>query len=135
MKGLHKRTYTGWEPVDEQANKILRRYKFGELAELENTIKRNVGFHRKFFAVLNLTFKNQDKAENMTDFRYYILIKSGHYHLILDGMDAIKVPDSISFENMDDIEFQLLYNDVFNVCLRILGCKSEELELQLLKFD
>lgn len=136
MDGLHKRSYSAWEPIDENAMKIFKRYKFGETAKLSNTIKRNIKFHAKYFKVLELTFKNQDLTNDSKTFRKIVQIHAGFWHWIklIDGT-SIKESDSISFENMDDLTFENLYNKVFNVCLHILGLKSEELELELLKFS
>jgi hypothetical protein len=136
MKGLHRKTLSGWEPIDESAKKIHKRYKVGEEAELENKKKRNIRFHRKYFGVLDLTFNNQDMTDNREEFREAVQIHAGFYHYqkLIDGSE-VKRSDSISFEKMDDITFSDLYNKVFNVCLKILGCKSEELEMELLRFD
>ncbi len=135
MKGLHKRTFSGWEPVDEQAKKIFKRYKFGELAKLEHTIIRNLKFTAKYFVMLKLTFDNQDITDNKDLFRKLVQIQAGYYYWItlIDGSKQ-KESISIKFETMDDLEFEKLYSDVFNVCLKILGLKSEELELELLHF-
>lgn len=135
MEGSHRRTLTAWEPVDDNAKKIFRRYKFGDLADLSNTIKRNLKFTAKYFVMLKLTFHNQDITENKDLFRKLVQIQAGYYYWItlIDGAKQ-KESLSIKFEEMDDLEFEKLYNDVFNVCLRILGLKSEELEMELLKF-
>jgi len=135
MKGFHKRTWTAWEPVDEQAKKIFKRYKVGDLAELENTIKRNPKFNAKYFVMLKLTFDNQEITDNKDLFRKLVQIQAGYYYWVtlIDGSKQ-KESVTIKFEEMDDLEFEKLYNDVFNVCLKILGLKSEELELELLKF-
>jgi hypothetical protein len=136
MKGFFRRTFSGFEPVDDAAKRILKRYQFGETLELENTIKRNVLFHRKFFAMINLTFHNQDITKNENDFREAVTIAAGFYHYQKQiDMTEIKRADSISFSKMDDISFENVYNKVFDVCLKILGCKSEELESELLRFD
>ena len=136
MKGEFKKTFTGFECWDEASKKIHRRYTFGEVAVLENKQPRNYKFHQKFFAVLNLTFQNQDLSDDMDVFREIVIIHAGYYNLIklIDG-SHIKRAKSISFASMDDLEFESLYNAVFNVCLHILGCRSEELEKELLKFD
>ena len=136
MKGLHKRSYSGWEPVDDSAKKIFKRYKFGELVDLEHKAVRNIKWHRKYFGIINLTFMNQDLTEDKNEFREAVQIHAGfwHYQKLLDGSE-VKRSDSISFAKMDDITFGDLYNKVFTVCLHILGCKSEALELELLKFD
>ena len=136
MKGLHKRTFSAWEPIDEQAKKIFKRFKVGELADLEYTATRNIKFHRKFFAVINLTFQNQDDYDNDLFFRKALTIEAGYYHWIplMDGTKT-KEADEIKFTKMDDLVFEDLYSKVFDICLKILGCKSEELELELLKFS
>ena len=133
MEGLHKRTFTAWEPFDENAKKIFKRYKVGELAGLENTIKRNIKFTAKYFVMLKLTFDNQEITDNKDLFRKLVQIQAGYYYWItlIDGSKQ-KESISIKFETMDDLEFEKLYSDVFNVCLKILGLKSEELELELL---
>ena len=135
MEGLHKRTLSAWEPIDENAQKIFRRYKVGETAYLGNTIKRNIKFNGKYFKVLALTFQNQDLTNDSETFRKSVQIHAGFWHWItlIDGAKQ-KESDSISFENMDDLAFEELYNKVFDVCLHILGLKSEELEMELLKF-
>jgi len=136
MKGIFKRTWSSFEPADENSKKIFKKYKVGDVVELDHKARRNVQFHRKYFAMLNLTFQNQDITQDERDFREAVQIAAGffHYQKQLDGSE-IKRSDSISFEKMDEITFTDLYNKVFDVCLKILGCKSEELELELLKFD
>jgi hypothetical protein len=136
MKGIFKRTFSSFEPADDNAKKILKRCSFGDDIELEHIEKRNVGFHRKFFAILKLTFDNQDYTENIDIFREIVLIHSGYYDWIelIDGSKA-KRAKSISFSNMDQYQFEDVYSHVFNTCLKILGCKSEELEKELLRFN
>jgi hypothetical protein len=136
MKGIFKRTWSAFEPDDENAKNIFKKYKLGDVIELEHKARRNVKFHRKYFAMLNLTFQNQELTQNENDFREAVQIAAGyfHYQKQLDGSE-VKRSDSISFEKMDDVTFADLYSKVFDVCLKILGCKSEELEMELLRFD
>ena len=136
MKGQFKKTFAGYECLDDNSKRIHKRHKFGEVVEFEHKQVRNVKFHRKFFSMLNLTFQNQDITDNQNDFREAVTIAAGyfHYQKQIDGTE-IKRADSISFAKMDDIEFGRVYEDVFCVCLKLLGCKSEELELELLKYD
>lgn len=136
MKGFFKKTFSGFQAIDENSMKIVHGYKLGELVEIEVKKKRNIKFHRKFFGVLDLTFQNQELTERRDDFREAVTIEAGYYHSQkqLDGTET-KRADSISFANMEEHTFSELYNKVFDICLSILGCKSEELELELLKFD
>lgn len=135
MKALYKKTFSAWEPIDEQGLTILNRHKLGDIVEIEVKAKRNIEFHKRFFAIINLTFQNQDISDNINDFREAVTIAAGYYHYQkqVDGSE-IKRADSISFSSMDQLYFEQLDNQVFNICLKILGCKSEELELELLKF-
>ena len=136
MKGIFKRTFGSFEPIDENAQKIFKKYSFGDEIELDHKASRNIKFHRMFFAMINLTFQNQDITDNQNDFREAVTIAAGYYHYQkqIDG-SKIKRADSISFDNMDDLKFKLLYNDVFDICLKILGTTSEELERELLRFN
>ena len=135
MEGLHKRTLSAWEPIDENAQKIFRSYKVGETACLGNTIKKNNKFHGRYFEILDFTFQHQDLTHAKKTFSSSVQIHAGFWHWItlIDGTKQ-KESDSISFENMDDLAFEELYNKVFDVCLHMLGLKSEELEMELLKF-
>ena len=65
MRGIFKRTFSGFEPIDDNAKSMLKKYKFGDEAEIEIKQKRNVKFHRLFFAMINLTYNNQD----ITDYK------------------------------------------------------------------
>jgi len=136
MRGIFKRSFSGFEPIDDNAKSMLKKYKFGDEAEIEIKQKRNVKFHRLFFAMINLTYNNQDITDDRNDFREAVIIHAGYYRLQkqIDGSE-IKRAESISFAKMDNITFSELYSKVFDVCLKILGCKSEELEDELLRFN
>ncbi|MEO7559011.1 MAG: DUF1367 family protein [Nitrosospira sp.] len=108
----------------------------GEIAQAEMTIPRNGKFHRKFFALLSLGFdswepdrkrksyKGREVAKNFEQFREDITILAGYYVQTFDlkGRMTLKA-QSISFANMDDIEFERLYSAVADVLLREV-CKN-----------
>lgn len=41
--------------------------------------QRNIGFHRKFFVLINLLYDNQENYNNIEDYRHDLLISSGFY--------------------------------------------------------
>lgn len=127
-------------PIDGNAKKLISKTKFGEGISVEAVKIRNYKFHKKFFAMLNLAFQywEPDSKEflgleiekDFNFFRKQIIILSGHFRQVfnLDGTFALEAK-SISFANMDDIEFESLYKSVFNVVwkmiLRYKGFENE----------
>ena len=89
----------------------LRNIKVGVPYEVEIKNKRNAKFHRKFFALINLVFQNQDKYDVIDELRKDLTIASGFYtqHETFTGQIRTEA-NSIAFQNMDEIEFSELYN-------------------------
>ena len=98
--------------------------------EVKYTKKRNAKFHRKFFALVNLCYQNQEQYNNFEHLRKELIICAGHYDLIFDletGQQK-KEAQSISFAKMDETEFSKLYTDVLNViCDKFLFDRAEVL--------
>ena len=76
---------------------------------------RNIGFHKKYFAMLKVGYDMADTPFNMEQFRLYVQAGAGWCEF-LQGHDGnlVAVPKSISFTSMDQFEFQVLYSDVLN---------------------
>ncbi|MNC24751.1 hypothetical protein D3C75_728160 [compost metagenome] len=53
-------------------------------------------------------------------FRDWVTIEAGHFHLVYTPDGVRRERKSISWACMDDIEFEALYRDVFNVCWRLV---------------
>lgn len=97
----------------ENAKKIP----LNEPIEFEFKKVRNYKFHKKFFALINLVFDNQEIYNNIEHLRKELIIASGHYDLIFDletGQQK-KEAQSIKFSSMDEIEFNKLYSDVLKI--------------------
>ena len=126
------RTPFGFKPADDLAADALKRFKQKEVVKCKLTKPRNVGFHRRFFALMNVAFENQDKYLDLDTFLTVIKYMTGH----CDWLDetnphgkAIKIPipKSISFAKMDETEFREFYGKAFNVIVtRILGGVDEK---------
>jgi hypothetical protein len=99
--------------------------------QLSITKPRNLSFHKKFFALLNVGFQNQDFYANFEDFKDEIKLKTGFFkkHYTLKG-NIIYFPLSIAFNKMDEIEFEELYEKTITVLIRdiIAGLNKEDLE-------
>jgi len=120
---------------DEDKEKFSQFPKDGYF-EIKYTKKRNVKFHRKFFALLKIAYENQSDYRLMEDLRRDLIITSGHYEEVVNAItrEVYKIAKSISFHNMDETEFSLIYEDVKNVIIRWLGVSDEDLETELLQY-
>lgn len=123
------KTVTGYVPVTDQDVEIVTKHKLGDVIRADFKKMRNPKFHKKFFALLNIGFdawepeetdsKHGPVEKNFDQFREDVTILAGYYeqHVRLDG-SIRTVAKSISFGNMDEIEFGKLYNAVINVLLK-----------------
>jgi hypothetical protein len=120
-------------PEDEEK---LRKWAVGEILRANVNKPRNARFHRKFFALLNVAFDNQDKYSNLNDFRIEVELKCGNYqeHVTTKGQ-IIYLPKSISFAQMDELEFSNLYDKAIDVILKhfCIGSTAEEINQRVLE--
>lgn len=102
--------------------------------EVEIKKKRNYLFHKKYFALINLCFENQDIFEDIDDLRYYLTMKSGYVKQINTGKGIMPIPKSISFSKMDEIEFEDLYQKTINTVCIFLKIEESDLLNEILNF-
>ena len=123
-------------PSDDECIEAMNKIKNGTEIMIEYKQKRNVKFHRKAFALLNLVLKNQDRYSNINDLLVEFKLKSGHYeeHITTKGK-IIYVPKSIAFSEMDELEFNELYSKFIDIALQhFISMSKEELEQQIINF-
>lgn len=114
-------------PEDEEK---LSKWKWGDILEVEIKKPRNGGFHRKFMAMVGLVFENQEKYPTIEKLLIEIKLLTGHYtdHTDLDGKTD-RIPDSISYAAMDEMEFALFYSKAIDVILaNIMPVEREDLD-------
>lgn len=99
-----------------------RKLKLGEVYTAEIKLMRNVDFHRKYFKLIAIaweysTEKQQAFIKTKENFRKYLEVTAGHCDLFYSKKvgDWVEIPKSISFESMDNSEFEDLYNRVKDV--------------------
>lgn len=116
-------------------NGKVPRLRIGEIYLCKVSIPRNLKFHRKFFALLNLAFLNMSEhlqkhlhissQETLLD---YIKLGIGHFDIYeVDGISYTKTR-SISFSDMDEAEFEAFYNQAIDFILQYvaIGAKKSE---------
>lgn len=113
-------------PADPQSAEYIHSVRVGSVLKSKMSQPRNARFHRKFFSLLNLGFEHWEPPEqewrgikavkNFEVYREQVTILAGYRDVTynLDGSVKVK-SQSISFANMDDMEFGQLYKAVFKV--------------------
>ncbi len=109
----------------------------GERVMVEYTKGRNYENHKRFFAFINQTFDMQDFYDDKSIYRKYLTMKAGYFDSAVTPKGVtIFMPQSISFEKMDEPEFQELFSKCINVFINELGngIRREELDNIILGF-
>lgn len=126
------RTLAGLVPADEQAKQAVRKWNMGETLRCSVKKPRCYKNHKHYFALLNLTFDNQEKYRNFEHFRKAVQIEAGHVDelITLDGV-IVLLPKSIAYDTLDEMEFGKVFAETMTVCAKILG----DLDLDELRIE
>ncbi len=86
---------------------------------------RNPQHHRKGMALIRLIFESQERYTLLEDLLIELKLKTGWYreHIRSDG-ELIYVPKSISFADMDQLEFEAFYETLIDVAIEDYGLKE-----------
>lgn len=115
-------------PAADHDKEILKRFKAGDVFCADVTKPRNLKFHRKFFALLNLVLENQEIYKHLEDLRRDVTIEAGYfYHRTTMLGELVKEPESISFAAMDDIKFGEFYNKSIDVIVQHFSFDKQSL--------
>lgn len=132
MKGYFRKAPGGHLiPDDDDTVELMQGVKTGEILSVEYKRPRNYKFLKKFMALVQLVFENQDKYKTKEDLLVEIKLQVGHYeeHITLGGKVTYQ-PKSMSFSRMDELEFGVFYNKVLDVVLKhfLLEMEKDEIE-------
>jgi hypothetical protein len=134
MKLLVKNTTTGLIPLFPSDLDEKRKLKIGREYEVEIKHPRNIGHHRKFFALLNLAHDNTSLEMPFDTYRKYLVMKAGYFDVFKTPRGDFYDAKSISFASMPQDEFEELYSRVLDVIIQDLGCTEEEVTENLINF-
>lgn len=102
------------EPIDDAGKDALGKVKLGSIVSAEIKRPRNVHFHRKFFAMLNLILQNQEHYQSTDDLLDVCKLRIGHVRVIQTKNGEVRLPKSISFAAMDEAAFSEFYERAVN---------------------
>jgi hypothetical protein len=113
------------KPADQQTAEWIEGLNPGQGIYCELKKERDIGFHRKFFKMLNIAYENSDTDMSFESFRKSLIISAGYFEpeiLFIEGEQVmIKKPKSISFANMDQSEFEEVYNACLDALIKWFG--------------
>ena len=69
-----KKTLRGFEPADEPSLEAWKKFKQGEVYRADVVKPRSYQHHKLCFALLNLTYVNQERWSNFESFRKAVAI-------------------------------------------------------------
>jgi len=106
----------------------LKRIKPNEFVECEIKKKRNIMFHRKFFALLNLLYQNQERYNNIDHLRNDLTIEAGYY-TIRENLKGEQVyeANSISFAKMNEETFSEYYGKCLDVIVKYFNFDKQSI--------
>lgn len=128
LSGLAPASRTDFDKLQET------KLKLGQMYQVEITKPRNLEFHKKFFALINICYGNQECFGNSESLRKYLIMKAGYYNHIETPQGAFYEPQSISFASMDELEFNKLYDAVLVQVMQLLDIGRDDILEQLKDF-
>ncbi len=134
MKLFVKNTLSGLIPLYPTDYDEKRKLRIGETYEVEIKRPRNVAFHRKFFALLNVGYSNTQLDMPFEAYRRYITMKAGYFKQYTTPKGVYFEAESISFASMDDDRFADLYDRVIDKIIEDTGADLEMIESELINF-
>jgi hypothetical protein len=132
-----------FEPLGADAFKKSLKLHPGDFIRIETWKKRNILFHRKFFAFLNTVIyflpedEKYDRFRNIDYLREELMIIIGEVdiHIRFDGEQHLKAK-SISFKSMDNEKFEHVYSLCIDAVLKYFlhNISKDNFEKYLLNF-
>lgn len=134
MKVLVVKTQSGFlKPAYGSDSDSFSKMPYNEIFEIEFTKRRNIRFHRKFFSLMKLAFENQEAYLTMEKMRKDIIKHAGYSETETDFItgEVTTVAKSISFSNVDEIEFSEIYENCKKVICSWLGIENKMIEEEI----
>jgi len=131
-KMILTKTEHGLRPADALSESSMLRLVKGKSYTFEYKRARNHKFHRLVFGVATIVCENSDRWDNPLLFIKAVELTHGYVDTLVDmNGEVFMIPKSISFENMEEQEFNKLFDCILIEASKVLGIHQEKLRLQL----
>ncbi len=125
MKCIVKKCGYHFEPAYECDQQAFETLKSGNMYKADFRKARNPGHNAKAFVLINLIYDNQEKYANKEDLRTELKMQCGsYYHHVSFNGDIKYFPKSWSFADMDQTEFEALYDRLIDVAINDWGLEE-----------
>lgn len=127
------KTVHGLQPGDEQAEKVVNRWKLGASYALTYKEARSPQYHRLVFGIANAVVDSAPEGSYWRGklpehFVKAVMLTIGCVDEVMDMNGEVHlIPKSIAFENMGDDEFRPIGDAVVREGARILNVEEHEL--------
>lgn len=117
------RNVSGLGPSDDDALQHLRKLKLGTIVRADIAVPRNLGHHRKFFALLTIVWQAAGEWATVEDLLTQLKLKLGLTTdvVVRESGEVVKVLGSISFASLDQAGFDLFYERSLKALCEIAG--------------
>ncbi len=105
-------------PADEPSQVEFEKLRVHSAYKCDLKKARNPDHHRKGFAIINLIFDSQERYLTMEAMLTELKLLTGWYteHVRFNG-ELVYIPKSISFADMDQLEFETFYDRVLDLAI------------------
>ena len=137
-----KRILNNLTPAFGSDEEKIKKLAHDKIYKCTVTRPRNLGHHRKYFAMLQLVFDNlphewEAQFKTVEDLHFEMKLQTGHYekYATMGGKEILRVK-SIKFEKMSQDEFEAFYDACLVVVAKYIlpGISKEEIIQQLIEF-
>lgn len=118
-------------PADEEAKATMAKMPQHREIVIDLKRQRNPAFHRYAFASFRELFAMQDHFTDPDIFRRWLTMRAGYarIHLLPGGKQWVE-PESLSFENMDELEFRECQAKMVQAFIDAFGIDLDRDELE-----
>jgi hypothetical protein len=117
MKILLIRQGDTFKPLSEQDWEKTKRVKDGQIIEVDYKKPRNPLFHNKFMSMIRVVYNNQEQYDTIEGVLNVFKVQLGHCDTMMYRDMEIRIPRSISFGSMDELEFSEFYDRAVDFAL------------------
>lgn len=136
-------------PATSEDKDKVSKMPVGEPFQISYVKQRNPAFHRKYWSLVNVILQNlpesveenlmqnhQFRIKTKEDVHFYIKLKNGFVEKKYIGKDGniAWVPKSISFDKMDEMEFQDFFDKAVDTACELLTVESDEIMKEIMNF-
>lgn len=105
-------------PAYENDEKAMGPLRCGSMYKADFRKARNPEHNAKAFVLIKMIFDNQEKYANIEDLRTELKLQCGSYtHHVRSNGTIVYIPKSWSFADMDQTEFEELYDRLIDVAI------------------